>query len=52
MLDKPVFFTPHKLQAIKNQLQTRLDRRKKARELLLPKEKNSLINKVKSIFNT
>ncbi len=52
MLDKPAFFTPRKLQAIKKQLQTRLDRRQKARELLLPKEKTNFVDKVKSIFNT
>ena len=52
MEDKPTFFTPHKLQALKKQLQNRLDRRRNARELLLPKEKSNLVEKVKSIFNT
>ncbi len=52
MQDKPAFFIPHKLQAVKKQLQSRLDRRQKARELLLPKEKAKLVDKVKSIFST
>lgn len=46
------FFTPHKLKAIRKQLESRLERRKKARELLLPQEKSNFIDKIKNAFNT
>lgn len=52
MKDNEVFFRPVKLQSLKKQLQLRLGRRKKSRELLLPEEKTNILNKVKNIFNT
>jgi len=52
MNNDELFFRPKKLQALKKQLQLRLGRRKKARELLLPEEKSNFINKMKNIFNT
>ncbi len=52
MINKEVFFRPVKLQSIRKQLQLRLGRRRKARQLLLPEEKTNFIKKVKNIFNT
>ncbi len=50
--NEAIFFTPIKLKTIRKQLQQKIDRRKKARELLLPQEKSNFIDKIKSAFNT
>ena len=50
--NKEVFFRPVKLQSLRKQLQLRLGRRKKARELLLPQEKSNFVDKMKNVFST
>ncbi len=51
MPDNNPLMQPRKLQAIRKQLELRLERRKVAREILLPKNKNNFIDKIKNIFN-
>ena len=52
MKNKELVFTPKKLQALQEELEHMIEFRKKARELVLPKEKINFIGKMKNIFNT
>ncbi|NOQ30118.1 MAG: hypothetical protein GQ570_03245 [Helicobacteraceae bacterium] len=46
-----VLIHPEKLQAIRKQLEARLDRRKRSKDLLLPQEKNNFLDKMKNALH-
>lgn len=52
MKNDEILILPEKLQSLKKQLQLRLERRIKVRELLLPQEKSNFVDKMKNVFNT
>jgi len=50
MRDKDLLIRPEKLMALKKQVELRLNRRKKIKDLLLPINKTNFISKLKNLF--